>query len=65
MVTGEELSIAYTELYANRGERRSALEKSKHFTCRCTRCLDLESDARVEGYLVQSGIGPEEGIGNI
>ena len=35
---GEELSIAYTELYAPRYERRSKMVSKKGFTCRCPRC---------------------------
>jgi len=35
---GEELQIAYTELYASGPERRAKLRKSKYFDCSCTRC---------------------------
>lgn len=36
---GEEVSIAYVELYAPRAERRAAVASRKGFECECARCV--------------------------
>ena len=54
---GEEVCIAYTELYRPAASRRLTLEKSKGFTCECVRCanasvlkaLDTELHAATDG----------------
>jgi len=54
---GEEVCIAYTELYRPAASRRLTLEKSKGFTCECVRCanvsvlkaLDTELHAAMDG----------------
>ena len=54
---GEEVCIAYTELYRPAASRRLTLEKSKGFVCECVRCanasvlraLDTELHAATDG----------------
>ena len=52
---GSEVAIAYTELYAGRDERRSALKTKKAFDCACSRCeRPPPSDARLDGWRCQA-----------
>ena len=54
---GEEVCIAYTELYRPAESRKTTLEKSKGFTCECVRCvnpsvlraMDRELHAAIDG----------------
>ena len=50
VASGEELTIAYTELYALGTDRRSALQHAKRFECACSRCLSPTHD---NGHLDQ------------
>jgi hypothetical protein len=48
---GEEVSIAYTELYAGPAERQAALKAKKAFECACSRCTQPPpSDAELDGW---------------
>lgn len=52
---GDEISIAYTELYAGREERQAALRANKGFTCRCIRCESPPTvDAQLESWRCQA-----------
>jgi SET and MYND domain-containing protein len=43
---GEEICIAYAEVYATRETRREALWEKKAFACECRRCADAASARR-------------------
>ena len=48
---GEEVSVAYVELYAARQARQAALREKKGFTCVCARCAaPPASDAPLAGW---------------
>ena len=48
---GDAVTIAYTELYAGRDERRGALRAKKAFECECSRCNRPPlSDAQLDGW---------------
>ena len=48
---GEELLIAYTDLYALREDRRSALLRAKLFECECSRCSCATADESISRWL--------------
>jgi hypothetical protein len=51
LAAGEEVSIAYTELYAGRAERQADLLAKKAFECRCERCAaPPPSDTVLDGW---------------
>ena len=60
---GEEITIAYTDLYAGRERRRAALRATKSFECACRRCRHPPaSDAEIDGW-VADGLRKRRGRG--
>ena len=67
---GEEVCIAYTELYATAAARRAALRSKKAFVCECRRCVDPEwqrADLPLSGWACvaakPAGRGGKAGVG--
>jgi hypothetical protein len=51
LAPGEEVTVSYTELFASRSERRSAIKAKKGFWCMCTRCTAPPAgDAPLDGW---------------
>lgn len=55
---GEELTVAYIDLYTQRAARRAATLQTKGFECRCRRCeepLSQSLDRQLQGALCRCG----------
>ena len=53
----EELCFSYIDLYQGRESRQEELERTKHFSCNCERCIEplpASFDRYIDGLLCQS-----------